>query len=98
WWEGLRFVRKDRTIVVIFLIIGAAMPAEGILRVVFVVFINRLLGGGALQYGLISSSQAIGGLIASLAIARIRQAVPLKRLVGMSGVLNGLLLLMVFNF
>lgn len=98
WWEGLRFVRKDRTIVMIFLIIGAAMPAEGILRVVFVVFVNRLLGGGALQYGLISSSQAIGGLIASLAIARISQAVPLKRLVGMSGVLNGLLLLTVFNF
>jgi MFS family permease len=97
WWSGLQFVRQDRTIVAIFLIIGAVMPAEGILRVEFVSFIKQL-GGGAWEYGLIASAQAIGGLIASLAITRVGRAVPAYRLVGMSGVINGLLLLAIFNF
>jgi MFS family permease len=98
WWAGLQVVSRDRTLASIFLIIAAVMPAEGILQVLFVVFVKRLLCGDAQEFGLIIGAQAVGGIAASLAIARVSQAMPASRLVGLSGVCNGLLLLVIFNF
>lgn len=98
WIDGLSLVRNEYVIAVIFLVIGVMMLAEGILQVLFVIFINQQLNAGAQAFGLILSAQAIGGIIGSLMLSRIDQYLSLYRLIGFSAILNGLLLLVIFNF
>ncbi|HEY1017219.1 MAG TPA: MFS transporter [Herpetosiphonaceae bacterium] len=98
WWSGLRLVRRNPTIMSIFLIIATMMPAEGILQVLFAIFVKQVLQGDASTYGLVLSAQAIGGLLGSLVIGKLGKLLPPYWLMGISGVLNGILLLIIFNF
>lgn len=98
WWEGVQMVRQDPLIRTIFFIMATVMPAEGILDVLFVVFVNQSLHGGSFEFGLLLSAQAVGGIAASLLIAHISQQVHLHWLIGLSGITNGFLLLLIFNF
>lgn len=95
--DGLGVVWRDRLTRAIFLIAATAMVAEGILNVLSFPWLKLVLGGGALERGWISSAQAIGGLLGGLLIGRAARLVRPALLVGVSGMMLGLLMLVYIN-
>ena len=96
WLSGLRFIWNSRIVSVIFLVIGIAGIAEGLFNVLFVIFIRQNLGGGAPEFGWLTSAQAVGGLVGSLVIGWLGYRIRPNRLAG-ALVFNGLLILALVN-
>jgi len=80
---------------VIFWVIGIAGIAEGLFNVSFVIFVRQNLGGDALEFGWLTSAQAIGGLIGGLLIGWIGNRMQPNRLAGALAVNGALILMMV---
>ena len=93
WISGLHFIRQSSTVSLIFLVMGIAGIAEGLFNVMFVIFVSQNLGGGALEFGWLTSAQAIGGLLGGLVIGWIGHRIQPNRLTGLLA-LNGLLILL----
>jgi MFS family permease len=98
WLAGLRLVRHERPILVIFVMLAITSLGEGIMGVLFVVFVNRVLGGGALEIGWFMSAQAIGGLLGGLLVGWAGRRFTPAQLIGLSGILFGALDLAIFNY
>jgi len=96
WLAGLRFMLNSPVVSVIFWVIGIAGIAEGLFNVAFVIFIRQKLGGEALEFGWLTSAQAIGGLMGGLLIGWIGNRIWPNRLIGLLAI-NGLLILTMVN-
>ena len=96
WTSGLQFIRQSSTVYLIFLVMGIAGIAEGLFNVMFVIFVSENLRGGALEFGWLTSAQAIGGLIGGLAIGWIGYRLRPNRLTGLLAV-NGVLILILVS-
>ena len=97
WLDGLRIIRREPRIFLLFLIAAIPMIGEGIFSTLIVVFVNKILNGGAVELGYIMSAQAVGGIIGSVLIGRVKH-VPLYKLMGVSAVIFGLIDLAIFNY
>jgi MFS family permease len=97
WLDGIQVVASDRTITAIFVALGITMMAEGILNVLFVVFVSQTLQGDAQTFGWLVSAQGIGGLLGSMLIGQVSKTISPARLIALSGITNGLILLAIFN-
>lgn len=97
WLEGLRVVRRSQTVSALFIVVAVIALGEGLIVVSLVPFVERILGGGALEFGYLASSQAIGGIIASAIIGRVSRKVKARYLIGFGGIVNGLLLFGIFS-
>jgi MFS family permease len=100
WHEliaGLRLVWQDRLVRAIFVITSTAMIAEGLINVLSFPWLKLVLHGGALERGWLASAQAIGGLLGGLLIGRAARLVRPALLVGVSGMVLGLLMLVYVN-
>jgi len=91
WLDGLALVARSRTIRVLFALAALSSLGEGSFGVLFVVWVNRVIGGTALQLGWFMSAQAVGGLLGGLLIARITRGLAPRRVLGVASVLFGLL-------
>jgi MFS family permease len=96
WLSGLRFILKSRVVSILFFVIGIASIGEGLFNVSFVIFIRENLGGDALEFGWLTSAQAIGGLIGGLMIGWIGSRIRPNRLAGLLA-FNGVLILLLIN-
>ena len=81
---------------VIFFVIGIAGIGEGLFNVMFVIFIRQNLGGGAPEFGWLTSAQAVGGLLGSLIIGWIGNRIWPNRMAGFLAV-NGILIILLVN-
>lgn len=97
WLAGLRLIKRERLIVALFTIVGVTMLGQGIINVLWIVFVKEILGGSALEYGWVQVAVASGGLIGTFIIGRTGQMLSSGRLIGLSGMTIGLLLLATFN-
>ena len=98
WLEGLRLVGRKRPLTVVFAIMAIISLGEGVFGVLFVVFVNKVLGGGALELGWLMGAQAVGGLLGGVLIGPIGSALSPARLIGLCGIAFGLLDLAIFNY
>jgi len=98
WLAGLRLVRSEQPVLVVFVMLAITSLGEGIMGVLFVVFVNRVLGGGALEIGWLMSAQAIGGLLGGLLVGSASRLFTPARLIGLSGILFGAIDLAIFNY
>jgi MFS family permease len=96
WLAGLRVVRQSRVVSVLFLVMALAGIGEGFFNVMFVIFIRKNLSGGALEFGWLTSAQAVGGLIGGLLIGWIGHRILPNRLTGMR-TFNGFLILIMVS-
>ena len=62
----------------------------------FVIFIQRELGGDALEFGWLTSAQAVGGVLGGLMIGWIGNRLKANRLLGLAAV-NGFLIILLAN-
>jgi MFS family permease len=98
WLAGLRLIRADRVISILFGLIAITSLGEGVFAVLFVVFVSRVLGGGATEIGWLMSAQAVGGLLGGVLVGWIGHRVAPTRLLGVGAVLFGLIDLTIFNY
>ncbi|HEY1012599.1 MAG TPA: MFS transporter [Herpetosiphonaceae bacterium] len=71
---------------------------EGMMSVMFILWVSKVLGGGAREVGWFMGAQAIGGIIGGLIIGRVAKALGTIRLLWVSGVLFGAIDLLLFNY
>jgi MFS family permease len=97
WLDGLRLVRRERVLFVFFLVITITRLGEGVFGVLIIVFVNRVLHGGALQFGWLMSAQAIGALIGSVLVGWAGRRLLSPRWIGLCCIAFGLIDLAIFN-
>jgi MFS family permease len=98
WLAGLRLIRHQRIVTLLFGIAAIISVGEGIMAVLFVPFVTEVLRGEALQLGWLMSAQAVGGLLGGIVIARLGERVSPIRLLAPCAILFGLIDLMIFNY
>lgn len=98
WRAGLRLVRQKHPIWLLFILFMITAVGEGILAVLFIPFVTEILKGEALELGWLMSAQAVGGILGGMAIARWGKRLEPRHLIGPSGVIFGLLDLVIFNY
>jgi MFS family permease len=84
WIEGLGLVRRTRSLLALLVIGSLASLSQGIFLVLYVVFVFRVLHGGAAEVGWIRGVQAIGGLGGSLLVGAFGSRLPAPRLLALS--------------
>ena len=97
WLDGLRLVRRDRLIAALFAIMATVMIGEGIMIVLLVAWTKGVLGGGAPELGWLMSAQAVGGLTGGILIGQVGKAFAPARLMGLSGLAVGALIIAIVN-
>ncbi|HEU5097738.1 MAG TPA: MFS transporter [Roseiflexaceae bacterium] len=98
WLAGLQLIARNRTLVVIFGLEAITSLGEGVFGVLFVVFVNKILSGGAQEIGWLMSAQAIGGLLGGLLVGWLGARFTPVRLAGIGTILFGLIDLAIFNY
>lgn len=96
--EGLVLIRRKPALIVAFAIFALCCFGEGIMSVMFILWIAKAIGGGAQEMGWFLSAQAIGGILGGLVVGRVAQSLGYVRLLGISGILFGLIDLALFNY
>jgi len=71
---------------------------EGVMSTLFAPFVSAELGGDGTAYGLIVSSQAVGGIVGGLVAAAIGSRLPAATMWGVGAFLFGLIDLMLFCY
>ena len=98
WREGLRVVRHDHMLLILFICAALMAVGEGAISTLFVPFVTDVLHGEALQLGWLMSAQAVGGIIGGLVIGWIGKHVLPLRLFIVSSALFGVIDLVIFNY
>lgn len=97
WRDGLRIVQQDRLIRALFVISGLTMIGNGIILVMWIVFVREIMQGGALEYGWVQVAVASGGIGAGLLMPLALTRLSLRQLIAYCGIASGLLLLATFH-
>ncbi len=98
WLAGLRLVRRERQITVLFLFIAITGLGEGVFSTLLVPFVATVLGGGGAAYGWLLAAQAVGGLLGGVVIGRLGGAVAPARLLGLGALGLGVGDLLIFTY
>jgi MFS family permease len=86
---GLGIVGRERVVRVLFVMAALMGLGEGLFSVLLVVWVKRVLGGGALELGWTMSAQAVGGLLGGVLMSIIGVRVRPARLLGVCAVIFG---------
>lgn len=98
WLQGLRLVRRERTIGVLLAMFGIASFGEGVMGVVFVIWVKEVLGGGPQELGWFMSAQAVGGLLGGFTIGALGARLAPVRLASISPIVFGLMDMALFLY
>ncbi|MEO8287460.1 MAG: MFS transporter [Chloroflexota bacterium] len=97
WLEGLKIIKGNRVLISMIALLGINNVVDGFVTVLFAVYVERALGGGAPELGALLTSQALGGLIGGIFIGRITRRFASWQLVGAGFVLLGVLDFLTFG-
>jgi MFS family permease len=70
WKEGLAAVRASRTLSGLLIVVVIAVFAQSLITPLFVPLVKDVLGGGALEFGWLAASQAVGGIVGGILIGQ----------------------------
>ena len=96
WADGFKIIFNNRVVSIVFLIMATASIAEGVFNVLFIVFVSQVLNGDALDYGWLTSSQAVGGLIGGLLVGWMGRRIKPNLLIALLAI-NGFFILFLVN-
>ena len=98
WTEGLRLCVAGQAMRLLFVFCLVTGVGEGIMSTLFAPFVSSELGGDGTAYGLIVSSQAIGGIVGGLVAAAIGSRLPAATMWGVGAFFFGLVDLTLFCY
>jgi MFS family permease len=94
---GLRIVFTRRVVAILFVMFAAMGLGEGLFSTLLIVWVSRILHGGALELGWLMSGQAVGGLLGGVLVALIGKRVRPARLLAVSALIFGAIDLVIVN-
>lgn len=95
--DGLRIVFTRRVVLILFLMSAAMGVGEGLFSTLLIVWVSRILHGGALELGWLMSGQAVGGLLGGVLVALIGKHVRPGRLLAICALVFGAIDLVIVN-
>jgi MFS family permease len=98
WLDGLRQVRDNPVLRVVFAVFAIASLGEGVMQTALWVFIDEVLGGGAREAGWLLTANAAGGLVGVVVVGAWGKTHTPVSLLGWGCVGVGLIDLMFFNY
>ena len=98
WLAGLRLIRDNPVLRVVFGVFAIASLGEGVMQTAFWVYIDQALGGGTREAGWLLSAQAVGGLVGAVVIGAWAKTRPPLSLLGWGAIGLGLIDLVIFNY
>jgi Na+/melibiose symporter-like transporter len=98
WSEGLRLCVAGPAIRLFFVFCLVTGVGEGIMSTLFAPFVSSQIGADGRVYGLIVSSQAVGGIVGGLVAAAIGSRWPAARLWGIGAFTFGLIDITLFLY
>jgi MFS family permease len=98
WRDGLRVVRGERAVGIVFIVTALTAIGEGVFGVMFVVWVRDVLEGGARELGWLHTSQAAGGLIGGVVGAYVGRRLVPERLFGLGLLVFGVFDLALFYY
>ncbi|MFD9895376.1 MFS transporter [Amycolatopsis sp. NPDC059027] len=97
WVDGLRELARHRRLRPVGAALVFGSVAQGMFLVLFVVYVLDTLGGSEADAGLLRGVQAIGGLVAGLALATIARRIAPAALLGWGALAMGVLSAVIWN-
>jgi MFS family permease len=97
WIAGLRIVRRDRAIAVVFVVLGLMTFGGTMIDPLTVAWVRDQLGRGADVYALLMMVHAVTGILGSLVVGLAGRHLAPRALMGWSGLVAGLVNLVKFN-
>jgi MFS family permease len=98
WLGGLRLVKREFWLISLFIVMGVAAFAQGIINVLFVIFVREVLKAGALEFGWLVAIQGIGGLIGGFIVGQVGKSLQPSRLIILGELMVGLIFVTIFSF
>jgi Na+/melibiose symporter-like transporter len=90
WVEGLAVLRRSRALLVIVIFFAVSGLGEAVMGTLFAPYVKDVLGGTASTFGMIISTQAIGGIVGGLLVSALGHRVSPRALFGWGAVAFGL--------
>jgi MFS family permease len=97
WVEGVRVVRNDRTLLVVFGVLGLMTFGGTMLDPLQVAWVRDELHGGPQTYAALMTTHAASGILATLFVARFRAHASPRALMGWTSLVAGGALVVKFN-
>jgi MFS family permease len=97
WVAGLRVVRDDRTIAVLFVVFGLMTFGGTMLDPLYVPWIRDVLDEGVDVVAVLTMTASLAGIAGSLLVGALGSQVPARVLMGWGSVVAGVLLVVKFN-
>ncbi|GAA1557643.1 MFS transporter [Kribbella sancticallisti] len=98
WVEGIRICLSGPAMRLVFVFGVVTGVGEGVMSTLFAPFVSAELGGDGTAYGLITSSQAVGGIIGGLVAAALGSRFRAAMMWGVGAVAFGLIDLAIFLY
>lgn len=98
WRTGIQLMQENRTITAIFVFVSLDYVGNGIILVLWAIYVKTNLNGGPLEYGWIQVAVAVGGLVGGFLLTRMQKRFSPRWLISSSGYIVGLLLLATFHY
>ncbi len=89
WWEGLKLLRHEQVVLILFLISGTALLGDGMIRAISIPFLSQVARGDAIVFSWIVTTQGVGAVVGSLVLNRVNKTLPPFMLLALSASLVG---------
>ena len=97
WLDGLRLVRRERTIAVIFFVLGLMTFGGTMLDPLNAPWVRDVLGGGPQVYAWLLTTHAASGILGTLLVGRFGARLSPRVLMGWSSIVAGAILVVKYN-
>jgi predicted MFS family arabinose efflux permease len=97
WLDGLRLVRRERTIAVIFFVLGLMTFGGTMLDPLNAPWVRDVLGGGPQVYAWLLTTHAASGIVGTLLVGRFGAPLSPRVLMGWSSIVAGAILVVKYN-
>lgn len=97
WLGGLRLIKRERRLAILFAVVSIATVGEGVVTVLVIIFFRDVLGGGSAEFSYFVAAYGVGGILGSLLLGRSSRVLDETRVFSLSLIANGMLLIAMFN-
>jgi len=97
WLGGLRLIKRERRLAILFAVVSIATVGEGVVTVLVIIFFRDVLGGGSAEFSYFVAAYGVGGILGGLLLGRSSRVLDETRVFSLSLIANGMLLIAMFN-
>lgn len=97
WVAGLRLVKRERLLLILFFILGVALLGDSMITVLIVPLVKVLMGGGTQLLGWLMMAQGVGGLMGGLLVGQIGNRISPRHLSALGLVVTGIVIFAIIS-